>query len=138
MHAYTNTKSNRNMSMSDYKTLLCIPIINIHPNRILPLKNSGNRRRWTYLHKVGFFFQVGRMGYPTWIFELLNQKYNLNNTRNTLPIFYNDNDNDNENNFIVMNYIGTMTAVKLNIASRHLDIAYEYWHSILKFMTKGA
>ena len=88
MHAYTNTKSNRNMSMSDYKTLLCIPIINIHPNRLLPLKNSGNRRRWTYLHKVGFFFQVGQMGYPTWIFELLNQKYNLNNTRNTLPIFH--------------------------------------------------
>ena len=53
-------------------------------------------------------------------------------------IIVNGNDNDNENNFIVMNYIGTMTAVKLNIASRHLNIACEYWHSILKFMTKGA
>ena len=52
-----------------------------------------------------------------------------------LDILDNDNDNDNENNFIVMNYIGTMTAVKLNTASRHLDIAFEYWHSILKFMT---
>ena len=50
----------------------------------------------------------------------------------------NDNDNDNENNFIVMNCIGTMTAVTLNIASRHLNIAFEYWHSILKFTTKGA
>ena len=49
-----------------------------------------------------------------------------------------NNDNDNENKFIVMNYIGTMTAVKLNTESRHLDIAFEYWHSILKFMTKGA
>ena len=57
---------------------------------------------------------------------------------NTNPHICFDNDNDNENNFIVMNYIGTMTAVKLNTASRHLDTAFEYWHSILKFMTKGA
>ena len=40
---------------------------------------------------------------------------------NTNPHICFDNDNDNENNFIVMNYIGTMTAVKMNTASRHLD-----------------
>ena len=50
----------------------------------------------------------------------------------------NNNDNDNENNFIVMNYIGTMTAVnwtqQIVISILHLDFGIVFWNSWQKGM----